>query len=90
MTGCEHYNYEDTCPDCDDGLLDAVCRGCETVCENEFATGELKYHQWARNDAYGLYTGLYCDSCYKSDRYPYRTDRYFDPAYAGEQMDEDY
>ena len=48
----------------------------------------IKYHMWARNDAYGIYTGLYCDKCYK-DNYPYKKDRYFDPAYAGERMEPD-
>ena len=46
-------------------------------------------HDWARADAYGIYTGLYCDKCYK-DNYPYRKDEYYDPAYAGERLEEDY
>ena len=71
-------------------MMDAICQGCEKKAEEGFTSGELIYHYWARNDAYGLYTGLYCDSCYKSDRYPYRKDNYYDPAYAGERMDEDY
>ena len=51
----------------------------------------IEYHQWARSDAYGIYTGLYCDKCYKdSNIYTYRKDEYFDPAYAGERMEEDY
>ena len=48
------------------------------------------YHEWGREDAYGIYTGIYCDRCYNSSRYPYRRDEYFDPAYAGERLDEDY
>jgi hypothetical protein len=70
--------------------MDAICKGCEKKCEDGFNPGELLYHHWARNDAYGLYTGLYCDDCYNSDKYPYRKDYYYDPAYAGERMDEDY
>ena len=47
-------------------------------------------HQWARSDAYGIYTGLYCDKCYKdSNIYTYRKDEYFDPAYAGERMEDE-
>ena len=71
--------------------MDAICQVCKTKCEDGFNSGELIYHYWARNDAYGLYTGLYCDDCFGTDKYPYRTDRYFDPAYAGECMEaEDY
>ena len=47
---------------------------------------QIKYHMWARCDAYGIYTGLYCDECYKSN-YPFKKDRYFDPAYAGESLE---
>ena len=35
----------------------------------------LKYHEWAREDAYGIFTGHYCDDCYENN-YPYRKDRY--------------
>jgi hypothetical protein len=31
---------------------------------------------WRREDAYGIFTGYYCDKCYASSRYPYRKDRY--------------
>jgi len=71
-------------------MNEAICSGCEKKADHGFNTGELKYHDWARNDAYGLFTGVYCDKCYSSDKYPYRRDRYYDPAYAGESMDEDY
>ena len=69
--------------------MEAICQGCESEAEIGFNTGELKYHYWARSDAYGIYTGLYCDKCYDSDKYPYRKDRYFDPAYAGEYLEEE-
>ena len=37
----------------------------------------LTYHPWSRTDAYGLYTGLYCDKCYDDPtQYRYRKDRY--------------
>ena len=75
------------------------CRGCSKPDEeypskkNEY--GEqiiicqpIQYHRWARNDAYGIYTGLYCDKCYK-DNYPYRRDRYHDESYAGERLEID-
>jgi len=69
--------------------INAICQGCQKQAEHGFNHGELIYHHWARNDAYGLYTGLYCDACYTSDKYPYRKDEYFDPAYAGERMEPD-
>lgn len=51
----------------------------------------VKEHRWARNDAYGMYTGLFCDKCYEDpSKYTYRKDRYFDPAYCGERLDNDY
>ena len=70
-------------------MHEAHCRQCNKKSDVDFANGELKYHDWARHDFYGLYTGLFCDSCYEND-YPYRKDAYYDPSYAGERMDEDY
>ena len=49
----------------------------------------LEYHMWARIDAYGIYTGLYCEECYENN-YPYKKDRYFDEAYCGERIEADY
>ena len=47
-------------------------------------------HMWARNDAYGIYTGLYCDKCYNDPhKYTYRRDRYHDEAYCGERLEPD-
>ena len=47
-------------------------------------------HYWSRSDAYGLYTGLYCDKCYNDpEKYTYRKDRYHDPSYCGERMNPD-
>lgn len=40
-----------------------------------------------RCDAYGFYTGDWCDSCYNSDKYPYRKDRYHDFLDAGEHLE---
>lgn len=55
------------------------CKGCETV------------HAYERSDAYGISTGHWCDKCYDDpSKYTYRKDNYFDPAYAGERMDDDY
>ena len=77
------------------------CAGChkpdkeypnkEKWCEH---TGELvvprcrplEYHKWSRNDAYGIYTGLYCDKCYKHN-YPYKRGRYHDESYCGERIE---
>lgn len=47
------------------------------------------HHEWVRKDAYGIYTGVYCDDCYQNN-YPYRKDMYFDPTYAGERLEPDY
>ena len=80
------YSWPDSwAPDEDDGIPDAQCngRGCEETSEG---ITPIKYHQWARTDHYGIYTGLYCDKCFK-DNYPYRRDDYFDPAYAGERLE---
>ena len=78
------------------------CRGChkpdkdywyndegKIVSDDDFPfnTPTVKYHDWARSDAYGIYTGLYCDKCYAdSNIYTYRKDEYFDEGYAGEQL----
>ena len=75
------------------------CRGCQKadeeyplnfddyeVAEPIYNAPKVEYHMWARNDAYGIYTGLYCDDCYKNN-YPYRTDRYHDEAYCGERLE---
>ena len=70
-------------------MQDAICSGCEKKAEHGFQRGALEYHYYARSDAYGIYTGLYCDDCYDSDKYPYRKDNYFDPAYCGERMEPD-
>lgn len=52
------------------------CMHCETVYASE------------RHDAYGITTGCYCDDCYEH-HYPYHKDKYFDPGYAGERLDEE-
>ena len=70
--------------------IEVFCCGdkCGKKCDEGFQHGYLEYHQWARKDAYGLYTGLYCDDCFKNN-YPYRTDRYHDPMDCGERLDPD-
>ena len=78
------------------------CKGCQKadeeyplkfddyeVDEPIYNAPKVEYHMWARNDAYGIYTGLFCDDCYKNN-YPYRKDRYHDEAYCGERLEEDY
>ena len=65
------------------------CRGCKAEEEMHRPIGQ---HWWARYDAYGIFTGIYCDECYESndsDKYPYRKDEYHDPMYAGERMNSD-
>ena len=63
------------------------CRGCEKPDKDNQRVSPLEYHRWARSDAYGIYTGLYCDKCYNdSFIYRYRKDDYYDEGYAGEQL----
>ena len=75
------------------------CKGCQKadeeyplkfddyeVDEPIYNAPKVEYHMWARNDAYGIYTGLYCDDCYKNN-YPYRKDRYYDEAYCWERLE---
>ena len=58
--------------------------------EPVYNTPRVTEHMWARADAYGIYTGLYCDKCYDDpQKYTYRKDNYYDPAYAGERMNPD-
>ena len=79
------------------------CRGCkkpdkeypipdydieEELQDKQIVVPRVTMHMWARTDAYGIYTGLYCDKCYDDpQKYTYKKDRYFDPAYAGEQLE---
>ena len=64
------------------------CRGenCKKTSEH---VSPITYHMWARSDAYGIYTGLFCDNCYDNN-YPYKKDRYFDESYCGERLEGDY
>ena len=65
-------------------MLNVNCNGCQEEAEG---CRPIDYHHWARKDAYGIFTGLYCDSCYNDeDKYPYRKDAYYDQAYAGEEL----
>ena len=72
------YGKGELCCDCDgNGKREYIPRASE--------------HYWARNDSYGIYTGLYCNGCYDdSNIYTYRKDEYFDEAYVGERMESDY
>ena len=103
--GCDKAdkNYPDKeveCEECggsghDDGMATDHEEGCCWKCDGYGAytdrVSPLEYHEWARNDAYGMYTGLYCHKCYDNpEKYTYRKDRYFDEGYAGERLEEDY
>lgn len=66
-------------------MIEVECRGCGKVEDIDYPK---KYHRWIRYDAYGIYTGVYCDNCYEHN-YPFRKDEYFDAGYAGERLDED-
>tara|TARA_R100000995_G_scaffold71832_2_gene40516 strand:+ start:142 stop:399 length:258 start_codon:yes stop_codon:yes gene_type:complete len=74
------------------------CAGCEKpdkeyimndghpLSQDTYDGPRITEHNWARNDAYGIYTGLYCDKCYKHN-YPYKKYRYHDEAYCGERIE---
>jgi len=64
-----------------------ICRGCKA--DSGYHVRPIKHHEWARNDAYGIFTGIYCHNCYSSDKYPYKKDRYYDPMDAGERLEPD-
>ena len=62
----------------------------EELQDKQIVVPRVTEHMWARADAYGIYTGLYCDKCYADpQKYTYRKDNYYDPAYAGERMNPD-
>ena len=73
------------------------CSGCKKDSGefiSKFFDGAVThhYHPWIRYDHYGIQTGMYCDECYESNDsslYPYRKDDYYDPAYAGEMLEEE-
>jgi hypothetical protein len=75
----------------DDEPIRVTCNGCQAYEEVE-TWSEAKHHPWHRTDAYGMSTGVWCDNCRSgpNKKYPYREDRYYDPTYAGERMDDDY
>jgi hypothetical protein len=54
------------------------CRGCET-----HEGSDMQY------DGYGIPTGYWCNTCYDSDKYPYRKDRY-DYQANGERLEDEY
>jgi len=66
-----------------------ICQGCDWTSLDSYVRNGGLQHLWQRYDAYGMYTGLYCDECYESNdssKYPYKKDRYFDESYAGESL----
>ena len=64
------------------------CEICEGYGEYVHRAIPITNHEWARNDAYGYFTGLYCHKCYDDpEKYTYRKDRYFDEGYAGENLE---
>ena len=95
----EYPNKEVECDDCEGtgySCEDEVEMEDENYCWKCTGYGKymprtsVEHHMWARADAYGIYTGLYCDKCYDDPhKYTYRKDRYYDPAYAGERMEPD-
>ena len=66
------------------------CRGCKKPDKDNTRVSPITYHMWARADAYGIYTGLYCDKCYSDkEKYSYKKHRYHDEAYCGERLNPD-
>ena len=65
-------------------LNKVTCQGCHKEDEWE---GRPSHHPWARSDAYGIYTGIYCDECYDSDKYPYKKYAYESELEYGERID---
>jgi len=66
-----------------DNLKDHVfCRGCYLKLLKE------DKDLWERYDAYGIATGIWCDSCYADDGiYTYKRDNYYDRDNAGENLE---
>ena len=64
------------------------CNICDGRGKKEYIP-KTSHHHWARCDSYGIYTGIYCDDCYKNN-YPYKKGRYFDESYCGERLESDY
>ena len=78
------------------------CGGCKKPDKDfplrfqDYEVGEEIYncppvteHRWARRDAYGIFTGIYCDDCYESNDsslYPYRKDSYAHDLEHGEHI----
>ena len=90
-------DYPDKVTECEEcegtgyGHIENPCWKCNGDGEYTDRVSPLEYHEWARADAYGIYTGLYCHKCYADpEKYQYRKDRYHDEGYAGERMEEDY
>ena len=74
----------------DDGTWQAECAGCGKVDPDIYGERERpSHHCWQRSDYYGIPTGMYCDECYDGVGYPYSKMKYFDPSYAGEQLEPD-
>ena len=69
-----------------DGQEIIQCKGDGCVEEAE-PCSPIGQHWWARYDAYGIFTGLYCDKCYESN-YPYRKDMYAHP-FIPERLDDE-
>ena len=105
--GCDKpdKNYPDEeieCPECkgsgysweeeDEDGERRDCGFCGGECYYTPRVNPIEHHEWARNDAYGIYTGLYCHKCYDDPtKYTYRKDRYHDESYCGEKLEsEDY
>jgi hypothetical protein len=62
-----------------------TCKGCGKKDDiSDWASPSMahRHHHWVRSDAYGIFTGIYCDKCFENN-YPYRKDRYPTMEYDG-------
>ena len=99
--GCkkEDPDFTGQVEDCDECLgsgldvdnADKDCFVCDGRGNYVRRLHSIKEHMWARNDAYGIYTGLFCDKCYEDpSKYTYKKYRYHDEGYCGERLENDY
>ena len=87
---CEGSGYIDDCNDAVEMEDENYCWKCTGYGKYTLRCRPIAHHRWAKVDAYGIYTGLYCDKCYADpQKYTYRKDRYHDEAYCGERMNPD-
>jgi len=82
--------YQFHCSGCTKPDKEHIMNDGHPLSQDTYSSIKITEHMWARNDAYGIYTGLYCDKCYNDPHtYTYRKDKYHDEAYCGERLEPD-